>query len=315
MNLIKIQKQKPMRIVLISLIPIIVFSSFLFGIKVLILLLLNSIFAYISEYIFLFKRKENVSEAVFVTSFLYTLTLPPTIPIWISIIGIIFAVVIGKMVFGGFGRNIFNPALTGRAFIYINFGNYLTSRWVNPIIINNNFDINFTNFNLKIFFNKFININYDSITSATPLIDPTSYKLENLIFGFIPGSIGETSAILIIICGIFLILKKVANFKSIFSTLISFATLQTLLFLINKESFLNPIYAIFSGGFLFGLFFMVTDPVSSPNKNLSKIIYGIIIGILTVIIREFANWREGMMFAILFGNMVAPTLDIIFKKT
>ncbi|MCX8057987.1 MAG: RnfABCDGE type electron transport complex subunit D [Spirochaetes bacterium] len=310
MELLKIQKQKPMTIVLISLIPIILFSTLIFGIKVLILLIINSIVAYICEYLFLYKKNEKVSEAVFVTSFLYTLTLPPTIPLYISLIGIVFAIVIGKMVFGGFGRNIFNPALTGRAFIYINFGVLMTSKWVTPIInLESNFSINISDF-----INKLIKIKYDSITSATPLVKPENFNLLSLITGFIPGSIGETSAIIIIICGIFLLIKKVANIKSVFHTLLSFLIFQTILYLINKNDFMNPIYAIFSGGFLFGLFFMVTDPVSSPNKDKSKILYGIIIGFLTVLIREFANWREGMMFAILFGNMIAPTLDILFVK-
>lgn len=316
MSLLKIQHQKPMRTVLISLIPIILFSTFIFGIKVILLLIINSIFAYFSEYIFLYKKSEKVSEAVFVTAFLYTLTLPPTIPFYISIIGIIFAVIIGKMVFGGFGRNIFNPALTGRAFIYINFGLLMTSKWINPLFYNNfNNNFQFSNLDFSNYIKNFLNLNYDSITSATPLVSPGNFNIFSIFTGLIPGSIGETSSMLIIICGIFLIIKKVANVKSILSTLISFLIFQSILYLIDKGKFLNPFYALFSGGFLFGLFFMVTDPVSSPINDKSKILYGIIIGFLTVLIREFANWREGMMFAILFGNMCAPTLDIIFKKT
>ena len=157
---ISFMKQKMMRKVLISLLPIIAFSTYLFGFRVLILLSIVNIFALVTEYIVIRsinKEKAKISEAVFVTAFLYTLTLPPTVPYWIAIVGIVFGMLFGKMVFGGFGKNIYNPALVGRCFIYISFPAFMTNTWIIP------FD------RLPGGIAAYINTP-DAITSVTPLI-------------------------------------------------------------------------------------------------------------------------------------------------
>ena len=262
-----ILKQKMMNKVLYALAPITLFSVFLFGWRILAVLLVSNIFAFLTEYMFIRKKKfGKISMAVFVTGSLLALTLPPTIPFWMAAVGSIVAISFGKMVFGGFGMNVFNPAIVGRTFIYISFPNAMTMKWLNPF---RNLPGGFTNWT-----------NVSTITSATPIsiynntgvIEP----LPRLFLGTIAGSMGETSALLILLAGIYLIITKTAKWQPILSVLVSF-TLFTLLFYR-----INPIPFLLSGGLMFGAIFMITDPVSMPKNKTAVWIYGILVGFLTV---------------------------------
>ena len=298
---IKFMKQMMMRKVVYSLIPITIASIYFFGWRVLTLLLVVNLFGCATEWVFVRKTTKKITEAVFVTGFLFTLTLPPSTPYWVAIIGIIFGVLFGKMVFGGFGKNPFNPALVGRAFVYINFPAYLTVSWTRPVG------------GLLGGFTRYTGETIDAITSSTPMLvyRATGEQLPfmDVLLGNTAGSIGETSALLIILAGIYLIYTKTAAKETIFSVLIGFLGMSSIFYFAGFEQVMNPLYGLLSGGILFGAVFMATDPISSPRTFEGRIVYGLLIGIVTVIIRGFALFAGGIMFAILIGNTFAPIID------
>jgi len=287
-------KQKMMNKVLYSLVPIVFFSIYLFGWRVLVVILVSNLFAFLTEYMYIRKKKfGKVSIAVFVTGTLLALTLPPTIPFWMAAVGSVVAIGFGKMVFGGFGMNVFNPAIVGRTFIYISFPNAMTMQWLKPIIK----------------FPAGISVwqNPSLITRATPIIEFNNSakiaELPQLFLGTISGSMGETSALLILLAGIYLLITKTAKWQAILSILISFA-LFTLIFYSK-----NPLPFMLSGGLMFGAIFMITDPVSMPKNKVAIWIYGLLVGFLTVFIRKFSLFTEGFMFALLLGNTFMPIIE------
>lgn len=302
-------KQKMMRTLLKTLVIILIFSIYFQGLRVLALTFVNVLAACIVEFIFEKKinKKTKISEAAIVTAILYTFTLPVSLPLWISIVGIMVGIFFGKMVFGGFGRNIFNPALVGRAFIYINFPQQLTIFW-NETAKLGDFPGGFT---------KWIYPILDQNTAATPMIDYKASgvlpKLQDLLIGDISGVIGETSKILIIILAIYLVYKKVASWEIMVGSAIGFTALSYILIALGFEEVMNPLYGMLVGGFLLGTCFMATDPISAAKTPTGKWLYGIIVGIVTVIIRSFALFAGGMMFAILIGNTFAPIIDYTVK--
>lgn len=300
-----VKYQKPMMQVVWSLIPLVLAGIYLFGWRTLLVLLVANIFGFLPEYIFARVYKQQVSSAVFVTCFLFALSLPPTIPLWIAAVGIVFGVVFGKMVFGGFGKNVFNPAISGRAFIYVSFGVPMTSRFVAPA---SGFP---GGFGLWL-------SGADAVTKATPLVSAAkgeAVPLLPLFLGNTAGSIGETCALLIIISGVFLMAKKTASFRIVLGGLLGFGFLQTALWLAGIPQVSDPLTGALSGSFLFCLMFMATDPVSaSQTTDTGRWIYGALIGALTVVIRNFSVWPEGLTFAILLANMFAPLLDHVLKQ-
>ncbi|MEM7219127.1 MAG: NADH:ubiquinone reductase (Na(+)-transporting) subunit B [Pseudomonadota bacterium] len=238
------------------------------------------------------KRNHEVNEGFFVTSILFTLTLPASTPLWMAAVGIIFGVVIGKEVFGGTGKNFLNPALTGRAFLYFAYPGQMSgdSIW----------------------------IAVDGYTQATPLgavAAGGSYGMDwtTAFFGNMPGSFGETSTAAILIAAALLILTRIASWRVMAGVAIGM-TGMTLLF--NAISSDNPMFAVpfywhfVIGGFAFGAVFMATDPVSAAMTNTGRWIYGILIGVMCALIRVVnPAFPEGMMLAILFGNLFAPLID------
>ena len=227
--------------------------------------------------------------------------------------GIAFGIIFGKMVFGGFGRNIFNPAITARAFVYISFGVPMTAKF-----IGNATTLGFFPAGLGTWISK-----ADSVSAATPLVTK-SVGLLDLFLGLNSGSFGETSALLILLGGIYIVYKKAANGKIVLSSLLSFVLLQTIFWAsglqIATENGLtaasSPLTALFSGSFLLASFFMITDPVSaSQSTDAGRWVYGAMFGLLTVLIRTFSTWIEGVTFAILIANMFAPLLDTLLKST
>ena len=295
-----ILKQKMMEKVLLALVPIIFFSVFLFGWRILAVLLVSNVFAFFMEYLFVRKKKPGkVTTAVFVTGTLLALTLPPPIPFWIAAVGAVVAVCFGKMVFGGFGMNVFNPAIVGRTFIYISFPNAMTVNWLNPFI------------SLPGGFAAWLNV--DAVTSATPIsiFNQTGRmeSLTSLFTGTIAGSMGETSALLIMLAGIYLIFTRTAKWQPILSLLISFSFF-TLIFYQT-----NPLPFLLSGGLLFGAVFMITDPVSMPKNAAAIWIYGILVGFLTVFIRRYSLFTEGFMFALLLANTFLPIIEFALNRS
>ncbi len=292
-GMIKFQKQPMMRKMLYALTPIFIFSLFAYGLRVLWLGVWVFATAVGVEYVFEKRKNKPVSEAVLVTAMLFLLSLPPNVPFWVAIIGIAFGIAFGKEVYGGFGRNVFNPAIVGRLFIYITFPMYMTAGWIRP-----------TFFGL------------DGTTSATPLQilrDGKSVNFLNLFLGWRPGSLGEAPVFLIILAAIYLIWTKTANWRLMVSTYLSATLLTFLLDFSNVRNALPTLPAILSGSLMFVTVFMATEPISAPKKTKSMWIYGVIIGVAGVIIRTFSLFSEGWSFAILIGNTFAPLLDELIK--
>ncbi len=302
--MVNIQKQQVMRNVLFALSPLCLASIYLYGWRFLAVLSVVVASGLLSEWLMARRYKLKVTESVFVSSVLFALSLPPGIPLWIAAVGIAFGIVFGKMVFGGFGKNVFNPAITARAFVYISFGVPLTARFLLPQSTINWFPAGFGAWLTTA----------DSVSAATPMATGSASYLE-LLLGTVSGSFGETSALLIILGGAWIVYKKAANWKIVSGSLGGFLVLQTILWLSGHPNAADPLYALLSGSFLLGAFFMVTDPISSSQStDIGRWIYGALFGLLTVVIRVFANWAEGVTFAILLVNMFGPLFDYYFKQ-
>ncbi len=294
-----------MRKVLLSLTPIALAAVYFFGLRVIILLAVNTCAAVFVEWLFKRKPGKPVSEAVFVTATLYTLILPPRTPFWIGAIGIMFGILFGKEVFGGFGRNIFNPALVARAFVYVSFPKFLTGQWT---VASSLFPGGFIHY---------LNPGIDTLSTSTPMLvfrasgDLASSR--DLFFGNVSGSIGETSAILIILAGIYLLYTKTAFWENMLGMLFGFAASTVFFQALGAASVPNLQFGILSGGFLFAMVFMITDPITSAKTREGKLIYGFLVGLITVVIRGFALFAGGVMFAILIANMFVPIIDVAVK--
>lgn len=301
---VNIQKQQAMRNVLIALSPLCVAAIYFFGWRFLAVLAVVVATGLFSEWLMARRYQVKVTESVFVSCVLFALSLPPGIPLWMAALGIAFGIVFGKMVFGGFGKNVFNPAITARAFVYISFGVPMTARFINPQTHLGWFPAGFGTWLTGA----------DSVSAATPMATGEASLLE-LLLGPTSGSFGETSAVLIILGGAYIIYKKAANWKIVAGSAGAFILLQTILWAAGQPNAHDPLYALFSGSFLLGAFFMVTDPISSSQStDGGRWLYGIMFGLLTVAIRVFSNWAEGVTFAILLVNMFGPLFDHYFKQ-
>jgi Na+-transporting NADH:ubiquinone oxidoreductase subunit B len=291
--------QKPMLRVCYALLPLVLASVYLFGWRSLVLTGLVLVCGIVTEAFFTFPQGKPVTSAVFVTGLIFTLSLPPTIPFWMAIIGIVAGVAFGKMVFGGFGQNVFNPAMVGRCFIYITFPLQMTNRWVEP------------------FWGGLGGLakwsaSLDSLTQATPLEVIRQGELipwQNLLFGRTSGSIGEMSVILILLGGFFIVIKKAASWRLSLSCLLGGIVSSAILGLAGFSQIADPWTTLMAGSFLFGAFFVVTEPVSGAKTKTGQWIYGTMIGALIVILRGFSNFSEGVMFSVLIMNAFVPILD------
>ena len=298
------QKQLIMRRVVAALLVLLVFATYLYGWRVLAINAMVLVLGVATEWIFERAKGKKVSEAVIVTSLLYGLSLPPMVPFWVAAIGIVFAVAIGKEVFGGFGRNVFNPAITGRLFVYISFPVQLQQSWAEP--------------NVPGFVTDLLGLTPDAVTMATPLDMlrggmAESLNFWQLFFGFRMGSMGESAIWLILIAAIYYVVTKTAQWRLIASTFLTAALFHTV-FYFTGLSQMMPHLALMGGSILYVSVFMSTDPVSAPNKPGSQWIYGFIIGGTTVLIRTFAGFPEGTSFGILLGNTFASLIDELMPK-
>ena len=247
------------------------------------------------EALFAVVRGHEINEGFLVTGFLIPLTMPPTVPLWMLAVATIFGVVIGKEIFGGTGYNIFNPALTARAFLFFAYPSYMSGNkpWVAPM---------------------------DGLSSATPLLAKSSnvdisYNWWDMFYGYIPGSIGETSTFAVLIGALILLITGIGSWRIMLSTCLglvctSFLLNQLVPVSSNPMLSLTAIEHFVMGGFAFGMVFMATDPVSSAHTDKGRWIYGFLIGFMVVIIRAInPAYPEGMMLAILFANAFAPLID------
>jgi Na+-transporting NADH:ubiquinone oxidoreductase subunit B len=296
--------QKPMIRVCYALIPPAIMSIYLFGWRSLFLIMVVLGCGVVTEAVFTLPQKKPVTSAIFVTCLVFALSLPPNIPVWMAVIGIVVGVVFGKMVFGGFGQNVFNPAMVGRCFIYISFPVELTNHWAEPMWGGLG---GFSSWSVSI----------DAITQATPLLaikEGALPPLHELFFGNISGSMGETSALLILLGGIYIIYKKSASWRLALSCLLGGIVVFGIQRLAEFPTGPPIVHALFSGAFLFGCAFVVTEPVSGAKTRPGQWIYGFLVGGLTIVFRRFSNFSEGFMFAVLLMNAFVPILDYTVRR-
>ena len=296
----RFQIQKVMLRVCYALTPLVALSVYLFGWRSLALVITVFVFGIATEALFTYPQGKPVTSAVFVTCMIFSLSLPPTLPFWMAVIGIIIGVALGKMVFGGFGQNVFNPAMVGRCFIYITFPVQMTNTWIAPM------------WGGAGGFAHWANPAADAVTRATPLVglrEGASLPLQELFLGRISGSMGETSALLIILGGCYLLFVKAAPWRLAISCLVGGLLLSGVLHGIGLPPVASPLPAILSGSFLFGTMFVVTEPISGAKTKGGQWIYGFMIGAITIALRGFSNFSEGIMFSVLILNALVPVLD------
>lgn len=279
--------QKIMLDVIIALLPALIASIFYFGFNSLVLVVASVAAAIATEIICqkIMKKPVTVSDlSAVLTGMLVAFNIPPSAPWWIPVMGSAFAIAIAKQVFGGIGFNFINPALAGRAFLMASWPTHMMSGWIDPVT--------------------------DAVTSATPLaiIKGTAEgdlpSLINMILGRIPGCLGETSSILLIIGGIYLIYRGVIKW---IIPVVYLGTVALLAVLIGDASLV--LYHVFGGGLILGAFFMATDYVTSPVTDKGKIIYAVGAGLLTMLIRKLGGYPEGVSYSILLMNIITPLID------
>jgi electron transport complex protein RnfD len=297
--------------VVLALMPALFTSVFYFGIGAVIVTATAIISCVLFEYLiqrFLLKKPVSVTDgSAVVTGLLLAFNLPSNIPVYIIIIGSLVAIGVAKMTFGGLGNNPFNPALVGRVFMLISFPVQMTT-WPVPAGLNTGYA--------------------DAITGATPLSvikegikngESLTQLMEqvpstlNLFLGNMGGSMGEVAAIALIIGFIYMLIKKIITWHIPVSVVGSIALFTAILWLINPESNASPMFHVMAGGVLLGAIFMATDYVTSPMHPRSMIIYGCGIGIITVIIRVWGAYPEGVSFAILIMNAFVPLMNTYIK--
>ncbi len=287
-----------MRDVVFALMPALFCGVYFFGLYALLLVLLSVGSCLLFEYLFCKIRRipNTISDwSAVVTGLLLGLNLPPAVPVYVPVIGGLFAIVIVKMLFGGLGRNFANPAITARVFLIMAWP-ALMVKFVAPIDYSQGF---------AAFFNLFGAAfgTADVVTSATPL-GGADADLLSLFLGNVAGCIGETSALALLLGGIYLVVRRIIDWK-IPVLVLGSAAVMALCF----GGFSGILPALLSGGLMLGSIFMATDYATSPNTRTGTVIYAVFIGVLTIVLREYANYPEGMSFAILLGNLLVPLLD------
>ena len=283
--------QKVMWMVFAALIPAVISALVFFGIYQILIMLVSVGFAVGTEAAVKSIRKKKVTltdGSAALTGLLLALILPPNFSLVSTALGSVFAIAVGKEIFGGLGFNIFNPALVGRAFLQAAFPVAMTT-WEKP------------------------NFAVDAVTSATPLaaykFDGVFIEMGGMFSGNVGGSIGETSAIAILLGGIFLIAVKIVNWRIPAAMTLGVILFGGIFWIFDPAAYPNPLFLLLAGGFLFGAFFMATDWVTSPLTAKGMWIFGLGISFVIVLIRFFGGLPEGVMYAILFMNAFVPMIN------
>jgi electron transport complex protein RnfD len=309
-----------MRNVVFALLPIAGWSVWQFGISALVLLLISITVCLLTER--LFNASAGTGNTLgdwsaTITGLLLGLTLPPAFPLWMVGVAAFIAIAMGKVMFGGLGMNVFNPALGGRAFVQAAFPVAITT-WTPAL-----FEGRFSSFIPSTFTAPFMvpnavvdwnaRVAVDGFTGATPLglhkFDGISTSILDLFLGNAAGSAGETSAAIILICGLYLALRNFLDWRIPFFVMLGTLLTAGVFYLIDPQHYPDPLFMLFSGGLMLGAWFMATDMVGSPVTPWGVVIYGLLIGVLTVIIRLFGGLTEGVMYAILLANAATPLID------
>jgi len=305
----RMSTDQTMRDVLYALLPATLAGIWYFGLGALLVILASIAGALLTEWTFspVQTRGARVRDySALLTGLLLGLSLPPALPLWMAFVGGAFGIGFGKLIFGGLGQNVFNPALLGRAFLQAAFPIAITT-W--PTQQASWWALRGDNFALPLMSPNTV----DLVTAATPLgawkFEGTGTEVLDLLIGRTGGSLGETSALLILALGIFLAVKKYLDWRIPASILLTVAMFSGLLFLIDGARFPSPLFMLFSGGLMLGAMYMATDMVTSPVTTRGAWVYGIGIGLLVVLIRVWGGLPEGVMYAILLMNAMVPFIN------
>lgn len=267
-------------------------SVVIFGLYILAMTVVAYVAALVVELLFAKFRKKPLDRAWMVTPLVLTLLLPPTVPLWIVAVGASFGVFFGKSLFGGLGKNVFNPAVVGVLFITISFPRFMNTEWLDPIT--------------------------NVIGTTAPIHNLYNGTLDlsfvELLLGNVPGTVGGTFRLGILVLGLGLILLKVIDWRIPFFYLGTMFVATFLGVIIAPDMFVDPLLTLMVGSVLFAAFFVATDPVTGPLHPKSKMIYGVGLGLLTLLIRYFAAFPEGVIFAVILMNAMAPLIDSFFIK-
>lgn len=293
--------------VIVALMPALIAAIFLFGFYPLVVAIISICSAMIAEYLFCVMTKREVTigdGSAAVTGLILALNLPPTIPMYVPVIGAFFAVMVVKMLFGGLGKNFANPAATARIFLMLAWTGIMT-QYVAPIDLSGG---------CAELFKYFDSSTVDAMTGATPLAalkanEITAVSVLDMFLGKTGGTAGEVSAIALLIGGVYLMIRKIIDWK-IPLVMLGTIALFTLIFK-GDISYVLP--ALFGGGAMLGAFFMATDYATNPNTVIGTLIFAFGIGFITVLVREFGGMNEGVSFGILCMNIVTPLLDKFIK--
>lgn len=304
--------------VIIGLVPAMIAAGYYFRIYAFTLIGVCVVSAVATEWLCnLLGRKPRPRESLgdfsaVVTGIILALSVPPALPVWAAVIGSVFAIAIGKMVFGGLGANIFNPAMAGRAFLTVSFGMLMTT-WTVPATIDPAMPLISPE-------NKL-----DTYTQATPLTwskdaiknksgaDVVNGQIKAMFRGPIGGCLGETSGIALIIGGIYLLIRRTISFHIPLAVLLSAFVFAGIGYLVDANIYASPLTHIAAGGLLIGAFFIATDPVTAPLTTKGMWIFGIGVGGITMLIRIVGEYPEGVMFAVLLMNAMTPLIDRFCK--
>lgn len=273
--------------VIVALLPATIFGIYNFGMDALVTVLITVLSCVVFEGVYqkMFGLKVTVSDlSAVLTGLLLALNLPPKVPFWLPVIGSFFAIIVVKQLFGGLGQNFMNPALGARCFLLISFTGRMTT---------------FT---------------YDAVTTATPLAElksGNSVDVVSMAIGTIPGTIGETSAIALIIGGLFLLVRRIINYRIPLFYIGSFSVFIMIYAFASGRGFdWSFLFAhLFGGGLMLGAFFMATDYVTSPITPRGRVMFGVILGLLTFLFRIFGGSAEGVSYAIIIGNLLVPLIE------
>ena len=286
----KMTTSKIMQLVALALLPTTLFGIYNFGVRALLVVVITVASSVFFEWIYdkLMHKKNTITDfSAVVTGLLLALNMPVSIPLWMPVLGSAFAIIVVKQLFGGLGQNFMNPALGARCFLMISFAARMTT---------------FT---------------YDGVTTATPLAvmeQGKSVDVMKSFLGFVPGTIGETSALLLIIGGVYLVFKKVIS-PIIPCVYVAVVAIFVLIFGGHGFDLSYMAAQIFSGGLMLGAIFMATDYVTSPITKNGKIIYAIVLGILTGLFRLFGPMAEGVSYSIIIANLLVPLIERVTVPT
>jgi len=289
---------KIMYTVIASLVPACLASFYFFRFKALVLLLSCVAACLITEALFLWLRKKPLDStwdgSAIITGLLLAMTLPPSLPVGMAAIGAVVAIGVGKQVFGGLGYNIFNPALVGRAFLSTAFPAAMTT-WIPPVM---------AKVNIATFATPLGNLKFQNAIAQGTLA-----PLKDLFWGNVGGCLGETSAFALILGGIFLLYRRIIDWRIPLGIFLSLTIFSGFFWLSNPEKYASPLFHILAGGLLLGAIFMATDMVTSPITPFATWIYAFGIGLIVGLIRLFGGFPEGVMYSILLMNAFVPVLS------